>query len=477
VQRSISIKFGTEGWRGVIGEDYTYENVRACARGAALYLQDRGLADRGIVLGYDTRFSSERFAAAAVEVFAASHIPVYLCSRPAPTPVVSYNIVATGAGGAVVITASHNPAVWNGFKYKSEYGGSAPPDVVARLERLISRAQATAPIPRMELKEAESRGLVRRMDPRPAYVNHIATLVDLERLRAAGLSVVVDAMYGAGAGYLRDLLRGGATRVHELHGQRNPLFPRMRQPEPIAENLKDLCRAVVKRKAHLGLANDGDADRVGLVDENGVFLTPLQVFALLALYMLEVRGQRGAIVKSVTSTSMLYKLAQLYDVPVFETPVGFKHIGPVMERENALIGGEESGGFGFRGHIPERDGVLAGLYLLDLMARTGKSPSRLLQYLHGKVGPHYYRRIDVPFDVKRREAIVQRVTAADPSAWDGGQPVRVDTTDGIRFTFHDGTWLLVRFSGTEPLLRVYGESQGRQRLERLLATVQHVVEE
>ncbi|MBI4307728.1 MAG: phosphoglucomutase/phosphomannomutase family protein [Chloroflexi bacterium] len=469
------IKFGTDGWRGVIAEDYTFDNVRACARGTALYLQEHGLAERGIVVGYDTRFSSEHFATAAAEVLAASGVPVYLCAKPAPTPVISYNIVVHKAGGAAIITASHNPAIWNGYKYKPEYAGSAPPEVVARLEQFISAVQREGPAPRIRLEDAEARGLIRRIDPQSPYLEHIAGLVEMERIKKAGLRVEVDAMYGAGAGYLRRLLAGGATRVHELHGERNPLFPGMRQPEPIADNLSELCKAVVKRKAHVGLATDGDADRVGLVDEHGVFLTPLQVFALLALYLLEIRGERGAIVKSVTTTSMLYKLAQLYQAPIFETPVGFKYIGPVMVREKALIGGEESGGFGFRGHIPERDGVLASLFLLDLMVQTGKSPSQLVEYLYSKVGPHHYKRIDLPFDARQREAAVRRMAEAKPSALDGARVVQTDTTDGFRFILEDGAWLLVRFSGTEPLLRIYAESNSPERVERLLAAARTMV--
>ena len=463
------IKFGTDGWRAVIAEDFTFENVRACARGTAMYLKERGLASRGLVVGYDTRFSSEHFAAAVAEVLAASDVPVYLCERAAPTPVVSYSIVTRQAGGAAIITASHNPGIWNGYKYKPEYAGSASPEVVARLEQLIAAARAEGPIPRMPLSEAEASGRVRRIDPEGPYMEHVARLVDLERIRKAGLRVEVDPMYGAGAGYVRKLLARGATRVHELHGERNPIFPGMRQPEPIADNLAELCKAVVRRKADVGLATDGDADRVGMVDENGVFLTSLQVFALLALYMLEVRGERGAIVKSVTTTSMLYKLAQLYKVPIFETPVGFKYIGPIMEREKALIGGEESGGFGFRGHIPERDGVLASLFLLDLMVRTGKSPARLIEHLYDKVGPHHYKRIDLPFDPKQRAAVVKRVSDSKPSALDGVRIASTDTTDGFRFVLEDGAWLLIRFSGTEPLLRIYGEASSPERVERLVA--------
>jgi len=276
-------------------------------------------------------------------------------------------------------------------------------------------------------------------------------------------------MYGAGIGYFRTLLGGGNIELTEINSERNPLFPGI-QPEPIAANLARLSAAVKQEKADVGLATDGDADRIGIVDENGVFLTQLQVFALLALYLLEVRGERGAIVKTITTTSMLYRLGEIFDVPVFETPVGFKYVAPVMIAQDVLIGGEESGGYGFRGHLPERDGILAGLYFIDLMLKTEKTPSQLLEYLYRKVGPHHYQRVDITFAGDERQAITSRLRNSSPSSLDGVRVAKLDTTDGFRFILADTTWLLIRFSGTEPVLRIYAESDSPERVERLLET-------
>ncbi|TET39384.1 MAG: phosphoglucomutase/phosphomannomutase family protein [Dehalococcoidia bacterium] len=462
------IKFGTDGWRGIIAEDFTFDNVRVCAQSAANYVKEAGLAHRGLIIGYDTRFASEDFAAAAAEVVAANGIKVYLCQKTTPTPVVSYAILAKKAGGAIIITASHNPANWNGFKYKLEQATSASPEVISELERHIAEILTKGSVKRIPLDQGLKQGLVERFDPSPSYLRHIGGLVDLERLRDAGLKVVVDSMYGAGAGYLSTILKGGSTEVVEIHGERNPLFPGI-QPEPIALNLAELSALVKGSGASVGLATDGDADRIGIVDEKGTFLTTLQVFALLALYLLEVCGLRGAIIKTITSTSMVYRLGELFQVPVYETPVGFKYVGPKMMEEDALIGGEESGGFGFRGHIPERDGILSGLFFLDLMVRQKKSPSELIEYLYSKVGPHYYDRIDIEFPKEEREAIIHRLAKSRPSQIDNLKRERGETSDDFRFLQSDGTWLLIRFSGTEPVLRIYAESDSPARVEKLLA--------
>jgi phosphomannomutase len=463
----VEIKFGTDGWRGVIAEDFTFDNVRICAQGVADYLHGSGAGSRGLIVGYDTRFASENFAAAVAEVVAANGIKVYLCSEAAPTPVISYAIVALKADGAVIITASHNPGIWNGFKYKPEYAGSASPEIVAELESQIRRIGAGGEVKRLPLDEALEKKLVEYYDPAPVYLKHISEMVDLDRIRGAGLEVVVDSMYGAGSGYFKNLLSGGRTEVTEINADRNPLFPGIR-PEPIAPNLTRASRMVRDTGAAAGLATDGDADRIGLLDENGEFITPLQVFALLAYYLLEVRGERGAIVKSITTTDMVYRLGELYHVPVLETLVGFKYLGPLMISENALIGGEESGGFGFRGHIPERDGVLAGLYLLDLMVSMKMKPSQLMAHVYSKVGPHYYHRNDYDFPPEQRDAIVARLKKTKPTRIENAEVTGIDTADGFRFRLSDKSWLLIRLSGTEPLLRIYAESSSMERVGKLL---------
>ena len=467
MEKDNPIKFGTDGWRAIIAEDFTFENVRYCAQGVADYLKHANLAGRGCVIGYDTRFASEDFAAAAAEIIAGNGIKVYLTPEAAPTPVISYGVLALKAGGAIIITASHNPGTWNGFKYKNEHGSSAADEITSQIVGFIDKAYSAGKFNRLSLADAKKQGLVLDTDLDPAYFEQVGRLIDIDRLRKASLKLVIDPMYGAGAGYLKRFLDGGAIKFTEINSERNPLFPGIR-PEPIMPHLEGLAAAVKKQKASVGLATDGDADRMGIVDEKGNFVTQLQVFALLCLYMLEVRGQRGPIVKSLTTTSMAFRLGELFNVPVHETAVGFKYIAPVMLAQNALIGGEESGGYAFRGHVAERDGVLANLCFLDLMVRTGKSPSQLIDYLYKKVGPHYYQRVDIRFPEAERKTIIERVRDYPRDTIDNVKILNIDTTDGFRFNLADNTWLLIRFSGTEPLLRIYTETDSIKRVTRLL---------
>ncbi len=463
------IEFGTDGWRAIIAEDFTFENVRYCAQAVADYLHATGLAARGLVVGYDTRFASDRFAAAVAEVAAANEVPVYLCDRPEPTPVVSYTVLHRRAGGGVVITSSHNPAPYNGFKYKPDYAGSASPEIVAALEDRIRVHQAAEDVQRMPFAEALKAGRVQMIDARSPYVARLGELVDLARLRASGLHVVHDALYGAGLGYFATLLGGGATRVDALHAEINPNFPGIHGPEPIPPNVDALLAAVPRLGADVGLATDGDADRIGLVDEQGRFVNQLEVYGLLLLYLLEVRGERGAVVRSLTSTAMADRLAAAYGLPVYETQVGFKYVGPKMLETNAIMGGEESGGYGFRGHIPERDAILAGLYLLDLRLQMQRPLSAIVRYLHEKAGESYYDRHDVAFPPDQRAAIEARVSAATPTSIAGLRVVRIDDLEGRKFYLEDGSWLLIRFSGTEPLLRIYTETTSPERVGQILA--------
>ncbi len=467
-KKPMAIKFGTDGWRGIIAEEFTFRNVRLCTQGTADFLREEGLDTKGLVIGYDTRFASEQFAAAVAEVSAANGIVTFLCDRAAPTPVVSYNVVTRGAGGGVVITASHNPPQWNGFKYKPSYGGSADPEVVAELEMYIGSAEVSGTFERMDLADAETQGLLTHIDPETTYLGHVSSLVDLGAIRDSGLTVITDSMYGAAAGYFPKLLEGGSTKVSELRGERNPAFPGMAQPEPISRNLEALLKAVPRESAQVGLATDGDGDRLGLVDEHGRFITTLQTFALLCLHQLEVLSRRGPLVRSITMTSMVDRLGEIYDVPVFDTPVGFKYLGPTMMKEDALLAGEESGGYAFRCSIPERDGILSGLMILEMIVKTGKTISELLEMLTDKVGPHHYDRWDLKFDARRRDEILARVKNASPPTL-GGRPVEsVDTRDGFRYVLEGGYWTLIRFSGTEPLIRIYAEGESPEQVETLL---------
>ena len=458
------IRFGTDGWRAVIAEDFTFANVRRISQALADYMLAHGLTRRGLVIGYDQRFASEDFAAAVAEVLAGNGIPVFFCERACPSPTVAYSILPRKAAGAVVITASHNPPRYNGFKLKSEYAASAPPEMLVEIESLLDRS----PVQRKPYDQSRQEGLVAPFDPFPAYQEQLAGLVNLERIRQAGLTVVVDPMYGAGIGYLPALLNGGATRVVEIHGERNPVFPGMRNPEPLAHNLTKLCTVVPDSGSYVGLALDGDADRVGLVDEKGHYVDTLRIFGLLTLYLLEVRGWRGPIVKSISTTAMVDRLAARYRLPVFETPVGFKYIGAKMVEKDALIGGEESGGFGFHRHIPERDGVLAALFLLDMMVRLERTPAELVEYLFEQVGEHHYARNDVPCVGVCAGDILERLRQNVPPAL-FGQEVRTSLDErGYKYYLADGSWLLIRSSGTEPLLRMYAEAGTPERVQELL---------
>lgn len=459
------IVFGTDGWRGVIAEDYTFDNVRRCAQGFAHYLQSKGYHDEWVVVGYDKRFHSENFAQAAAEVLCGNGFRVYLTDKATPTPVIAYAVTERKAVGAVNITASHNPPTDNGFKVRDSSGGAIDPEGLKQIESAIP--DDVNAVQRMPAAEAESQGRLVRFDPAPAYIEHLHTLIDLQPIREAGLKIVVDAMWGNGAGWFPHLLSGGKTQIIEIHNTRNPIFPEMKRPEPIPPNIDVGLRTTVEQGADVLIITDGDADRVGIGDENGRFVNQLQVYGLLAFYLLEVRGERGPIIKTLSTTSMLEKLGEIYGVPVYETGVGFKYVAPKFLETNALIGGEESGGYAFRGNVPERDGILAGLYFLDMMVRLNRKPSQLLELLFSKVGPHYYDRIDKQFsgDRKTREAMILN---ANPQTIGGLKVVGLNTLDGYKFLLEDGGWMLIRFSGTEPIIRVYCETTQPDRVQPIL---------
>lgn len=463
---SGKIHFGTDGWRGVIAEDYTFDNVRRCAQGFATFMKNHGKQGETIVIGYDKRFHSENFALAAAEVMAGNGMKVLLTDGATPTPVIAYAVVHNHAAGAINITASHNPPTDNGFKVRNEFGGAIDPEGLKEIESLIP--EDVSAVKRLNVVEAENQGWIRRFDPAPDYISHLQQLIDLEPIRQAGLKIVVDCMWGNGAGWFPRLLEGGTTQVIEIHNARNPIFPEMKRPEPIPPNIDVGLRTTVDLGADVLIVTDGDADRVGVGDENGKFVNQLQVYALLAYYLLEVRGERGAIVKTLSTTGMLEKLGKLYGVPVFETGVGFKYVAPKMLETNAMIGGEESGGYAFRGNVPERDGILAGLFILDMMVRLQRKPSELLALLFSKVGAHYYDRVDRSFTGERSER-EQMILSAHPTTIGGLKVTGLNTTDGFKFTLEDGGWLLIRFSGTEPIMRVYCETTQEDRVAAILA--------
>jgi len=465
------IRFGTDGWRALIARDYTFANVRACAHGVCRLLAAHGNAARGLVVGYDSRFGSADFAAEVAAVATSLGVPTTLSDRVVPTPVVSFEVIRRKAGGGVVITASHNSAAWNGFKYKPDYGGSAAPEIVDELEAHIAAvlaegAEAATPQPAPDL--------LTTAELAPPYMANLPSVVDLDSIRNAGLRVGFDAMHGAGAGYLEAALGAGSTSVVEMRGEHNPAFPGMRQPEPIAPNLAPSIAEARAGRFDVVVANDGDADRLGVLDERGEFISTLEVFSLLCLHQLEVRGLRGPLVRSITQSAMVDKLGALFDVPVHRTAVGFKFLGPVMMETDAVAAGEESGGYAFRGNIPERDGILSALLFLDLMVQTGKRPSELLAYLHEKVGPHAYDRLDVALEAGAPAPDMAALAAAPPERLAGLRVERTDSTDGVRYLLEDGFWGLIRPSGTEPLLRVYAEAESPADVQTMLDEARNI---
>ncbi len=469
------IKFGTDGWRAAIGEDFTFHNVRRCARAVAEYLEETGTAGRGVVVCHDRRFASEHFARACVEVLAAHGIRSFTPPEAVPTQVGSFFTRELGAGAGIVITASHNPWTDNGFKVKADTGGAAAPEMLSAIEATMDRHPDDELPPRRDHADAVAAGLVEMFDPFPRFRDQLASIVDIERIRAADKRVLVEPLYGSGAGWFTRLLDGGRLTIRELHTERNPYFGGV-NPEPIRPNIDAWLEEIPRWGADIGIAFDGDADRVGMATEQGVFVNQLQVYGLLYWYLLDVRGQIGPAVYTVTTTSMAPRLAEIYGTQAYETGVGFKFVGPKMTETNAVIGGEESGGFGFGMHIPERDGLASGLFLLDLWLSKGKQASEVLAELQALAGPSYYDRIDIRFAREGYDAVkrstLARLENEAPAQLAGGAVARrvaLNTGDGFKFYRDDGSWLLIRFSGTEALLRVYGEARSPQDLDALLA--------
>ncbi|HXI79451.1 MAG TPA: phosphoglucomutase/phosphomannomutase family protein [Verrucomicrobiae bacterium] len=472
-----TIVFGTDGWRARVADDYTFVNVRRCADGVARYVVERGEQAKGVVVAFDRRFASEHFAAAAAEVLLAHDIPVHLAAMAVPTQMSSYEVVERGAAAGIVITASHNPWTDNGFKVKSPTGAAAGPEILAVLEAAIATNGGTA-IERRPLADAEAAGLVERFDPFDGYERYVRRTIDLDELKAADLSVLVEPMYGAGAGWIPRLLRDGRIRITEIHSERNPYFGGI-NPEPIRPNIDEALAIIGGGGFDLGLFLDGDADRAGAADERGTFLHQLEVTGLLMYHLAEHRQLRQPVVVSVNNTSMAARLGEHYGIPTHETPVGFKFIGPKMIETGAMLGAEESGGYGFGMHLPERDGIYADLMLLELFLRekaAGRWPvSKAIAHFHEIAGPSFYLRVDVHVErsaydgVKRRLLVDLRDQAPASLA---GHPVArtvpLSTNDGVKFFLDDGSWLLVRTSGTEPLVRVYTEATSAELREALL---------
>jgi len=456
----VRIKFGTDGWRGILAEDFTFDNVRLVARAAGRYVLGQGLASRGLVVGYDTRFLSEKFAEEAARLLAEMGIPVYLTRRATPTPVVAFAIKLYGAAGAVMFTASHNPPEYNGFKFIPHYAGPALPHITAEIEEHIRLLQGgESGTSAGAAGTAEITGI----DPYPDYARHISSLVDLKVIGRTGLKVVVDPMYGAGAGYLEELLTGAGVAVESIHGCRDPLFGGT-LPEPAAKSLGELRDLVARGGADLGLALDGDADRFGIVDRGGAYVSPNQFLPVLLHHLLSTRGMRGPVARTVATTHLLDAMAAQNGLEVFETPVGFKYIGQCLLEKGVVLGGEESGGLSIRGHVPEKDGILAGLLAAELVAVHRKSLLELLAEVYERYGRAVSERLDVHTSPEEKGRVLARLETWRPDALAGRKVVRTLTVDGLKLILEGGAWVLVRPSGTEPLFRIYTEAPSEEEM-------------
>lgn len=461
----MSILFGTDGWRAVIAEEFTFANVELVARAAAQFYKKHPNAERGIVVGYDARFLSDKFAATVARVFAAEGMKVWLTDSISSTPQVSLTARQKRLAGGVIITASHNPAEYNGFKLKADYGGPSTPEDIAKVQAGVTKLE-TAPPKRPkalpELDELVKGKKVKLFDAKSLYIDYVKKKIDLDRIAKAGFKVLYDPMHGSGIHTMEHLL----PNVDQLHNSFNPGFGDLDHPEPLGEYLPGLIAGMKKGGYSIGLATDGDADRLGTVDEEGNFIDSHRVFVLLMKYLYEDRKMKGAVAKTISLTTMINNYCERNRIKMFETPVGFKYIAKLMTTEKIVIGGEESGGLGTALHIPERDGIFNGLLLMEMMAARGKSLAELSRDLDVEFGPHRYSRRDVRMTVAQKNAILAKAKSGVSKL--GRYPVIDSSTlDGYKFFVESG-WLLIRASGTEPLLRYYAEAESMEKVNELL---------
>jgi alpha-D-glucose phosphate-specific phosphoglucomutase len=470
----MTVKFGTDGWRAIISEEFTFANLRLVAQAIADFVREENPADPSVVIGFDTRFLSDRYAAEVARVMAGNDIHAWLARADTPTPAISYAVANRKATAGVMITASHNPPRYNGVKLKAAYGGSASPEQNRRVERLLADNQAHHREPRlMDLEEALRAGRIVKFDPAWAYYEHLGTLVNLDIIHEGELRVVHDAMYGAGRRTISEMLMRSRTHVVNLRDEMNPGFGGI-HPEPIAKHLTLLASTMLSGNYHAGLATDGDADRIGAIDARGQFVDPHRIFGLILRYLLRQRNWRGRVVRTVSTTRMIDRIAAEFGLPVVETPVGFNHIADLMlgngaDGQRVVMGGEESGGMSVQGHIPEGDGVLMGLLLLEVMAEAHKPLHVLVDELLATYGPAQYARTDLKITRPvAKAALAEKLVNAAPDAIAGVAIEEVRTSDGIKYYLDDGSWLLIRPSGTEPVLRVYAEAPDDRRVRALL---------
>ncbi|MFN0119145.1 MAG: phosphoglucomutase/phosphomannomutase family protein [Blastocatellia bacterium] len=460
------IKFGTDGWRARIAEDYTYHNVEVVTQALAEYVRSKSASGEiRMVVGYDRRFLSEQFAARTAEVLAGNGFTVDLLNCDTPTPLISFEVKRRGLDGGVVITASHNPPDFNGYKFKAPFGGAATPEITTEIETYIGK---TAPR-RMSMDEARASGRVTLIPPGDEYSKHVAARIDLEMLRAADALVISDPMHGTGGHWVESFLRGGKLRVQTIRGDRDPLFGGV-LPEPMPQNLGALATAIRESGALIGLATDGDADRVGAMDERGEYINTHQILAIMLLHLARNKGLRGSVVRTFSQSVIVRRMAESMGFRLFEVPIGFKHIGAIMldPANDFLCGGEESGGIGTSLHIPERDGVFNCLLLLEAVIQSGLKPSELVRAIWKEFGEFHFERRDLHVPIEKGRALVSRMASETPAEFAGHKVTRVETLDGSKLSFADDSWILFRQSGTEPVLRIYCEATTTEKMKAMM---------
>jgi len=451
------IKFGTDGWRGKIADDFTFENVRIVSGAIADYFNGKLKRKPKMAVGYDARYLSDKFAATVSEVLAENGIDVILSPEMTPTPVLSSAIELNKLDGGIMVTASHNPYDYNGIKIKMDFAGSAEPEVTNKVEKLVKK-QKKKSLPR-------KKGKITLKDMRKPYLKYVRSYMDWSLLKKKNYNILAEVMYGAGGDYFEDIMKPTKCRIETLHNEINPSFGGV-NPEPIAKNLQEFGCRMKGKKYDIGLAVDGDGDRSGAAIPGGQILTAHQILSLIALHFIEDLGRKGAIVKTVSGTYLLNRIAKHHKCKLIETPVGFKYIAKLMRTKNVLIGGEESGGFGFGGYIPERDGFLSGLLLVQMMAYRKKSINQIIKDMEKVYGPSRFYRADVKFPAKDREKIIKCVKSNYPKDLLGSKVIEVKDYDGFKFEAAD-CWLLLRFSGTEPIIRIYAESASSAKSKKI----------
>ena len=461
-----SIKFGTSGWRAIVAEDFTVQNIRIVSQGIAQYLRQQKIGQQGILIGYDARFLGEHFAKVVAEVMAAHGIPCLLCDRDTPTPTISYHVINRKLAGGINISACHNPPEWNGIKFTPDWGGPALPETTKAIELRILPLLHGEHLKWSNWERAQSDGMVRYFDPQPDYLKALEHLVDRDRIRNGRIRIIFDPLFGTTRNYLDEFLREAGAKMAVLHHWRDPYFGGFR-PEPTDETLQELKDTVCREGAHLGLATDGDGDRFGVVDADGTFIQANYVLAILLDYLIKSRQWTGAVARSVATTHLIDAVAAHHGLTVHETPVGFKFIGELLAKGEIVFGGEESAGLSIKGHVPEKDGILAGALVAEMVAFTGKTIQDLLKDLFDRVGVLYASRQDLTINESMQEQVKQ-IIDHPPTTFASTEVTQVNKRDGCKLILSDGGWYLIRPSGTEPIVRCYGEATTSARLEEIM---------